>query len=322
MSNSIIAQYHLRPAVAEDFDFFRQVHHQTMRAYVEPIFGWDDLWQLTYLQTRYNPSEMQVIVIDGKDAGVLVFEQQPDFFLLKLLLIDPSVQGHGVGTLILHDLIEQARGKKLPLLVSVLKSNLPAKRFYQRHGFVKSNEDEHRSWLRWEPTSQIADFLVVLASSRSHGDTRHTVDQAFRKVSYQLVDLHKKTVSYFDYDHHNQADDFLTIAEQMTAAKRILFVTPIYWSSISGVMKVFIDRFSDLTSIRQDLGKALAGKQVSVLVVGSPDAMPVGIEAPFVEICQHFGMSYQGVHYAYIGVDKARVTSSEQATAEFAKSFV
>jgi hypothetical protein len=33
-------------------------------------------------------------------------------------------------------------------------------------------------------------------------------------------------------------------------------------------------------------------------------------------------MSYQGVHYAYIGVDKARVTSSEQATAEFAKSFV
>lgn len=321
MSKTAITNYQLRPAVQGDFDFFKKVHHATLRPYVEPLFGWDEAWQAEYLKSRYNPDEMKIIQVDGQDAGVLVFGQEPDRVFVKQLLIDPIFQGRGLGTVVLHDMIEQARASKLPLSLSVLRSNLPAKRFYQRHGFVEAYHDEQRVWMHWEPSGQTGDPLVIMASSRSHGHTRHTLDQAFRRIPYQLIDLHGKSISYFDYDHHNRLDDFLWVAEQMVAAKRIVLVTPLYWSAISGVMKVFIDRFTDLTDIRQDLGDGLAGKKLWLMVAGKPEVAPVGIEIPFVEICNHFKMDYQGMQYAYIGQDRKLETASEVAAAEFAKQF-
>jgi hypothetical protein len=86
-------------------------------------------------------------------------------------------------------------------------------------------------------------------------------------------------------------------------------------------MKVFIDRFTDLTDIRKDLGDGLAGKKLWLMVAGSPESAPSGIEVPFLEICTYFKMEYQGMHYAYIGKDRKLETASEVAAAEFAKQF-
>ena len=42
----------LRPATADDFEFFFQLHKDTLGPYVEQVWGWDDEEQRAYLQRR------------------------------------------------------------------------------------------------------------------------------------------------------------------------------------------------------------------------------------------------------------------------------
>jgi multimeric flavodoxin WrbA len=48
-------------------------------------------------------------------------------------------------------------------------------------------------------------------------------------------------------------------------------VTPVYWYTMSGIMKVFFDRFSDLLRIEKDLGRKLRGKSMAVISCGADE---------------------------------------------------
>ncbi len=41
----------------------------------------------------------------------------------------------------------------------------------------------------------------------------------------------------------------------------LIFATPVYWYSMSGIMKVFFDRITDLLTIKKDIGRKLKGKK-------------------------------------------------------------
>ena len=45
----------------------------------------------------------------------------------------------------------------------------------------------------------------------------------------------------------------------------IIFATPVYWYSMSGILKVFIDRITDLLTIEKELGRKLRGKKMAVV---------------------------------------------------------
>jgi multimeric flavodoxin WrbA len=61
-------------------------------------------------------------------------------------------------------------------------------------------------------------------------------------------------VAPYSYDRTSFDDDFGQIAESMVAATAIVFATPVYWYAMSGLTKTVLDRFTDLTSFRKDLG--------------------------------------------------------------------
>lgn len=107
--------YSLRPARMDDFGFLRNLHRATLREYVEQIWGWDESAQEKMLRERF----------------------------------DPTQQGRGLGSRIIRDLLAEADQAKASIRLTVLRPN-PAKKLYERLGFVVVSEDEFRFTLRRE----------------------------------------------------------------------------------------------------------------------------------------------------------------------------
>jgi multimeric flavodoxin WrbA len=146
--------------------------------------------------------------------------------------------------------------------------------------------------------------LILLGSARSDGDTAGAAQAlAERLQGATLIDLRSKKVRPFDYANSSAADDFSSLADLMLAHGSVIFATPVYWYAMSGVMKIFFDRLSDLLSGRdpERRGRRLAGREVWLLAVGSDPALPSGFELPFAETARYLGMIWRGGYYVRSG---------------------
>jgi multimeric flavodoxin WrbA len=83
--------------------------------------------------------------------------------------------------------------------------------------------------------------IVILGSSRIDGNTRNVVDKLKNHLDFDLIDLSNYNISYYDYEHKNQNDDFLMLVRNIiNNYDTFIFATPVYWYSMSGIMKVFL----------------------------------------------------------------------------------
>ena len=131
--------YQLRIATDADYDFLYDLHVATLRAYVERTWGWDEAFQRAHFREHWNPSACQIVVVGGRDAGVLQVQRRGGEIVLGNIRIAPAWQRRGLGTAIIQDILSQAQKDGLPVVLQVLKVN-PAKRLYERLGFVVTDE--------------------------------------------------------------------------------------------------------------------------------------------------------------------------------------
>ncbi len=136
--------YCLRQVTDADYDFLYQLHVVTIRSSVEATWGWDDSFQEKYFRTRWNPSERQIIVVDGTDVGTVTLKWRPTELILALIQVHPDYQGRGLGTSVMRDIISFAHARALPVVLHVLKANPNAQRLYARLGFTITEEREKR----------------------------------------------------------------------------------------------------------------------------------------------------------------------------------
>ena len=103
----------------------------------------------------------------------------------------------------------------------------------------------------------------------------------------------------------NQNDDFLdlftTIIDNYNT---IIFATPVYWYSMSGILKVFFDRISDVLRVHKNTGRRLRGKNMAMISTSNHDDLKTGFSMPFVESADYLGMVYLGDIHTYIRDDK------------------
>jgi GNAT superfamily N-acetyltransferase len=127
-----------RPLVASDHTFCIHVHHISMRAYVEPLWGWDEALQdrlaLEFLKHRNAIHE--IAVVGETPIGYLSYQDNADSVLLNILHLHPDHHGQGHGTQIILKLIRMAHSNRKPVELSVLVTNPRARTFYERHGFI------------------------------------------------------------------------------------------------------------------------------------------------------------------------------------------
>lgn len=142
--------------------------------------------------------------------------------------------------------------------------------------------------------------LIILGSARSHGNTRQIVDELMLEQACELIDLNEWDFSYYDYEHRNKEDDFLKLVEKMLQHDTLLFASPIYWYSMSAVMKTFFDRLSDLLTIRKALGRQLRGKTMLVLSCNEDAENYDCFAKPFELSADYLGMHYAGYFHTWI----------------------
>ena len=95
--------------------------------------------------------------------------------------------------------------------------------------------------------------VIIQASSRSIGNTSKVVSYYSKLTGFDVIDLNKKNIKHFDYDFLNQDDDFNSLFKEIALNyNTIVFVTPIYWYTMSGLMKVFLDRSADFVKREKD----------------------------------------------------------------------
>ena len=137
--------------------------------------------------------------------------------------------------------------------------------------------------------------VIIQASSRSNGNTSKIVCVIKAQTKFDVIDLNQKEINHFDYEFKNKNDDFnLLFKEIVKNYDIILFATPIYWYTMSGMLKVFLDRISDFLFHEKEFGRLLRGKQMGIVSCGSDATVFEGFEMPFVQSANYLGMDYLG----------------------------
>ena len=137
--------------------------------------------------------------------------------------------------------------------------------------------------------------VIIIGTSRSNGNTRLAVDILREHFESDLIDLNDYQISYYDYGHGNSDDDYLPLMKRITDAyDLVILATPVYWYSMSGVIKVFFDRLTDLLEIDKDTGRRLRGKKMAVVSTSLGDNIGDSFWLPFKEVARYLGMTYTG----------------------------
>jgi GrpB-like predicted nucleotidyltransferase (UPF0157 family) len=146
----------------------------------------------------------------------------------------------------------------------------------------------------WRKTGSV---LAILGSAPGGKNT-----EAFLREKYpgaEVVHLHREDVRPYQYGEAGEhSDAFPGIVEKMLGADLVVFATPVYWYAMSGPMKDFLDRFSNLLRGKHKAyGEALYGKQMRLLSTGYDDRLPFGFEVPLASTALYLGMDYFGAEY-------------------------
>lgn len=137
--------------------------------------------------------------------------------------------------------------------------------------------------------------VIILGSSRKNGNTTKIVDEISKEHEIDVINLSDYNISYYDYESKNKADDFLPLIRRILEEyDTLIFATPIYWYNMSGIMKVFFDRFSDLIRIEKETGRKLRGKKIGVISNSHDDEIEESFYIPFKKSADYLGMEYLG----------------------------
>ncbi|MBL4658654.1 MAG: NAD(P)H-dependent oxidoreductase [Flavobacteriales bacterium] len=140
--------------------------------------------------------------------------------------------------------------------------------------------------------------LVILGSSRKDSNTRKLLDLLLVELDHDLIDLLDYKIYPYDYStNYPVGDNFFDIIERVLGHNTIIFATPVYWYSMSGQMKTFFDRFSDLVTVKKDIGRRLKGKRTFLVATGEDKNLPDGFEVPFRLTSQYLDMEFVSVYY-------------------------
>jgi multimeric flavodoxin WrbA len=143
--------------------------------------------------------------------------------------------------------------------------------------------------------------VIIQASSRSEGNTNKIVNHLNKDGKFDIIDLSTKNIGHFDYNFKNERDDFIPLMKDIiTNYDTLIFATPVYWYTMSGVLKVFFDRISDFLHVEKKFGRQLRGKNMAMLSCGSDATTIEEFNKPFIRSAAYLGMEYLGDVHTWI----------------------
>jgi len=161
--------------------------------------------------------------------------------------------------------------------------------------------------------------LIILGSARKGGDTQKLVNRLFNKENATVLDLLDYHIFPYNYGGvYPKEDSFLLLINQMLKHQKIIFATPVYWYAMSGLIKTFFDRMTDVVTIQKQFGRKMNGKEVYLVSVGTDDALSQGFEVPFRLTAAYFDMNFIASYYCR--TDKIAIERKEKH--DFLRNFI
>ena len=131
----------LAPASEDDFESLLSLRLAAMRESLQRVGRFDPQRARERLSRAFEPAHSRHILLAGESVGFVVVLPMVDHLLLDHLYVAPQVQGRGIGSWVMAQVLAEADRLNQPVRVTALKLS-DANRFYQRHGFVLQQESD------------------------------------------------------------------------------------------------------------------------------------------------------------------------------------
>ena len=143
---------------------------------------------------------------------------------------------------------------------------------------------------------------VIYGGTRGDGNTEYLTERVIQGLTVDRIYLRNYTISPIEDLRHTSLgfqdieDDYGAIIDRMMKHNTLLFATPIYWYSMSGHMKNFIDRWSQTLrdTKRPSFREEMATKTAYVLAIGGDEPLLKGL--PLVQQFQYI-FGFFGIHF-------------------------
>lgn len=151
-----------------DDPFLFDLFFQTRRGMFAPL-GWDEDQLKGLLRSQYEIRQAQYriqhpgattekICADGAAVGRLDTAQEGGRLHIIDVAVAPGVQGRGIGSSVLQQLLEEADASNLVADLHVETTN-PARRLYERLGFVERSGDGINLFMERQPAVPSAESI-------------------------------------------------------------------------------------------------------------------------------------------------------------------
>jgi GNAT superfamily N-acetyltransferase len=129
------------PVSEADFEPLLALRVDVMREHLERVFRYKPERARRIFREHFDEPGLRLILVDGERAGCVGFRTGDGEIKIDSFYLARRYHNSGLGTAILKVLLAEADAQGLPVQLDVLHGS-PADRFYERHGFVKFDEDD------------------------------------------------------------------------------------------------------------------------------------------------------------------------------------
>lgn len=126
--------------MAADIEVIAELRATVMRADLERLGRYDEHRVRQRLRDSFSPQYTSVIMLDREPAGCVTVRPAGGRQWLEHFYVAPHCQGRGLGSAVLHTVLERTDAQGMTVGLNVLRGSA-ARRLYERHGFVVEAED-------------------------------------------------------------------------------------------------------------------------------------------------------------------------------------
>lgn len=146
-------------------------------------------------------------------------------------------------------------------------------------------------------------IAVLYGGTRPNGNTERLTEHAVQGLVTEKIHLSDYSIQPIIDKRHSpdgfqdRNDDYNSIIDRILPHDILIFSTPIYWYSMSGTMKNFIDRWSQALRDPKypDFKKQMAAKKAYVIAVGGDNPYMKG--QPMIQQFKHI-FDFMGMEFA------------------------
>lgn len=139
--------------------------------------------------------------------------------------------------------------------------------------------------------------IIINGSHRTNGDTAKLLDNYFPNI--KRINLIEYKIDLYNYENlYHTNDHFITIIKVIIKYDCIIFATPVYWYSMSSILKIFFDRLTDLITVNKEIGYQLKNKKIKIVTISNGNNLGDNFFLPFIETSNYLGMNFvSGKHF-------------------------